>query len=186
MGDCIVHVKLDGYHLTLLVATVAAAVRLVEVTEQRPPCFLGRGLTRQLHHRLRYHRIGFGLRVPAVFYPEAGMSVPLGHTGRVNPCHTAGIDAATYTDGLVGSNKEFGLRTLAKLTEPQPVAVHGIVEQLDGRRGTEVGIAPCPQLPHHPALVAVLQPHRLLRLRHPVIGGVHLPDGLPLTVDFLN
>ena len=123
------------------------------------------------------------------------------------------MDATPHAYRLVGTDKQLGCLGV-EFTKEQTVAVHGIVEQLDGGRRTEVGILPATELPHHPTLlvhldglhrsmdrvhrlfvpfvvpvvhevVAVLQTHRLLGLRHTVVRRIHLPHRLSLAVDFL-
>ena len=214
VGDGIVQVQFDGNAFSFLVAPVATPMSLVEVTEQRLPRLFGCRLARQLHHRLRNHGIGLGLVVPAVFHPESGLSVPLGHAGRVYPRYPSGVNATPDTNGLVGADKEFW-RLSIKLAEEHSVAVYSIVEQLDSGRRAEVRLFPCTELPHHAAvlvhldglhgsvgrvhgllvpfvepvvneMVAIFQPYRLLRLCHTIVSSVQLPDGLPLAVDLLN
>ena len=186
----------------------------VEVPEQGLPRLSRRLFARQRRHRLAYHGIGFLLVVPAVFHPQAVVPVPFCHARRVNPGHPSGVNAAPLANGLVGTCEE--LRPLGvELAEEHAVAVHRLAEQLDGGGRSQVGVFPRPQLPHqlarlvyfnglhggvcrvHRLLVpfvvpvvdevpAIFQAHRFLRLRHPVVRGVQLPDGLSLAVDFLN
>ena len=132
VGDGVVQVQLHGDALTVLISSVAPSMGLVEVTEERPPCLLSRRLSRQLHHSLGDHCVGLLLVVPAVFHPEPGLAVPLGHTWCMYPRHAPRMDATAFANRLVGSDEEMW-RLWIELAEEHTVAVHRLVQQLDGR-----------------------------------------------------
>ena len=214
MGDGIIHVQFYGNHFSFLVAFCALAVCLIEVTEKCFPCLSGIRLSCQLHHGFVHHSIGFLLVVPPVFGPQSCSSVPLGHSWIVYPCHTAWMDASPLSDGLVGLHKQFG-STAVEITKKEAVAVHGLVQHLDCRGGTEVWFFPRFQLPNDVSVfiylhslyrciecvhcylvpfvvpvvdevVPVFESYCLLRLCHAQVCGVHFPHGLSHTVYFLN
>ena len=214
VGDGVVHIEFDGNGLALFVASFAASMLLVEVREQGFPGLLWCRLARQLHHGFGNHLVGLGLVVPAILDPKPRLAIPFGNTGVVNPCHTTGMNAASYADWFVGSDEKFGSLGI-EVAEEHAVAVHGFAEQLDGSRRTQVGIFPCFQFPNLPTILvdlyglyggiqgihgllvplivpvvddvpAIFQTNGLLGLCYAVFGRVHLPYGLSLAIDFLD
>ena len=214
VGDGVVHIEFDGNGLALLVASFAASMLLVEVREQGFPGLLRCRLARQLHHGFGNHRISLGLVVPAILDPKPRLAIPFGDTGVVNPCHTTGMNAASYADWFVGSDEKFGSLGI-EVAEEHAVAVHGFAEQLDGSRRTQVGIFPCLQFPNLPTILvnlyglyggiqcvhgflvplivpvvddvaAIFQTNGLLGLCYAEFGRVHLPYGLSLAIDLLD
>ena len=213
MGDGIVQVQLYGYHLTFLISLAAPSVRFVETAEECLPGFLCRCLSRQLHNSLRYHGISLLLVVPAVFYPQACVTVPFRHTRRVNPCHTARVYATTDAYGVVGVHEQSGEGGV-DVSKEHSVSVYRLVKQLDGGRWSKVRILPSTKFPDffaalvdfyslnrsvgsiHRCLVpfvipviddmsAILQANSLLRLGDAIVCRIHLPYRHPLTVYLL-
>ena len=141
VGNGIVQVQFDGNLFAMPVVAVAAPMLLIEVSEQCPPCFACRLLSCQLHHSLAHHLIGQCLVVPTVFHPQSGVAVPCGHTRRMNPCHTSGMNATPLANWFVGTHKQPWLHTII-IAKEHTVAVHSHAEGLQRGGRPEVGIAP--------------------------------------------
>ena len=214
MGNRIIHVQFYGDFLTLLIAAIAPAVGLVEMTEEGLPSLLGRCFACQLHHSLWYHGVSLLLIIPTVFHPKSRLAVPVSDTRTMHPGHSPRMDALTNAYRFVRTDKEFG-ELWIEFTEEHPFAIDSFGEQLDGSGRTEVRMFPSPQLPDdlpflihlyglhrgisriHRHLVplvvpiinkvmAILQTNRLLRLSHPEVCRIDLPYRLSLTIDLLN
>ena len=151
MRQSVVQIQLHRNRLTLLIATSAPAMFLIEMLEECLPCFLGRSLARHLNDGLRHHRIHFLLIVPTVFYPETCMSVPCSNARTMNPSHTPRMNATPLAHGLV--HTQHLLRTASiKVSEEQTIAIHSLIQGLNGGRGTKVGVFPKTELPRHLAV----------------------------------
>ena len=195
VGEGVVHVELDGDLLALDVGVRAAAVALVELGEKGLPGLLDGPGSGQLQQPLGDHPAGLGLVVPALLPPHAGLSVPGGHAGGVDPGYAARVDALADADGMVG-HVIVHARGAVGMARPQDIHAAGrirLADDVEVGAGAEVRVLPGRHLPDnflrrgdleelHAAGPFFLRPagHPVADQRVAVLqarGGLEVPDG---------